>query len=152
MGREDVVGLDSSIIASSRVWEASGHVAGFSDPMVDCKSSKQRFRADQVFWGKLVTENGADAAYVAVVESDNMVDEATKKAVRTAKKAGIEGPFKELILKDLTEASDEEYMNIPSPVTDEVGQLTPPRDFNLMFQTFVGAVSDATSVAYLRPE
>ena len=55
--RPDVVGLDSSIIASSSVWEASGHVAGFSDPMVDCKETKQRFRADQVFWGKLETEN-----------------------------------------------------------------------------------------------
>ncbi len=150
--REDVVGLDSSIIASSSVWEASGHVAGFSDPMVDCKSSKQRFRADQVFWGKLETESGVDGGYVTVMESDNMLKEATKKATRAAKKAGIEGPFKELILKDLTEANDNEYSSIPSPVTDEAGQLTPPRDFNLMFQTSVGAMSDATSVAYLRPE
>lgn len=52
-GREDVVGLDSSIIASPKVWEASGHVAGFVDPMVDCKVSKLRYRADQLFYAKV---------------------------------------------------------------------------------------------------
>ncbi len=46
--REDMVGLDSSILMHPRVWEASGHVAGFTDPLVDCKSCKQRFRADQL--------------------------------------------------------------------------------------------------------
>ena len=46
--RDDVVGLDASILMHPRVWEASGHVAGFSDPMVDCKSCKQRFRADHL--------------------------------------------------------------------------------------------------------
>jgi len=46
--RDDVVGLDASIIMHPRVWEASGHVAGFADPMVDCKTCKGRFRADQL--------------------------------------------------------------------------------------------------------
>jgi glycyl-tRNA synthetase len=46
--REDVVGLDSAILQSPRVWEASGHVEGFTDPLVDCKSCKQRFRADAI--------------------------------------------------------------------------------------------------------
>lgn len=45
--REDVVGLDASIIMSPKVWQASGHVGGFSDPLVDCKSCKTRFRADK---------------------------------------------------------------------------------------------------------
>ena len=44
--REDVVGLDASILMSPKVWEASGHVGGFNDPMVDCKTCKGRFRAD----------------------------------------------------------------------------------------------------------
>jgi len=44
--REDVVGLDASIIMHPRVWEASGHLAGFSDPLVDCRNCKERFRAD----------------------------------------------------------------------------------------------------------
>jgi len=45
--REDIVGLDASIIMHPRVWEASGHVGGFSDPMVDCRSCKKRYKADQ---------------------------------------------------------------------------------------------------------
>ena len=43
-----MVGVDCSIIMNPKVWEASGHVAGFSDPMVDCKTSKLRYRADQL--------------------------------------------------------------------------------------------------------
>lgn len=125
--KEDVVGLDSSIIGSPQVWSASGHVAGFSDPMVDCKASKLRYRADQVFWGRLETEAGAEACYVSTMEADDMVDQATKAAVKKAKKAGISGPFKPLILKDLTEAPESIYANIPSPATGEPGQLTPPR-------------------------
>ena len=46
--RDDIVGLDASIVMNPRVWEASGHVAGFSDPMVDCRSCKHRFRADDL--------------------------------------------------------------------------------------------------------
>jgi len=46
--RADVVGLDSAIIQNPRVWETSGHVGGFNDPMVDCKTCKARFRADKL--------------------------------------------------------------------------------------------------------
>ena len=48
--RDDIVGIETSIIMHPKVWEASGHVAGFTDPLVDCKVSKQRYRADQLFW------------------------------------------------------------------------------------------------------
>ena len=48
--REDIVGLDSAILMAPQVWDASGHTsAGFADPLVDCRSCRQRFRADQ-FW------------------------------------------------------------------------------------------------------
>jgi glycyl-tRNA synthetase len=46
--REDVEGLDASILMHPRVWEASGHVAGFTDPLVECKKCKRRFREDQI--------------------------------------------------------------------------------------------------------
>jgi glycyl-tRNA synthetase len=46
--RDDVEGLDAAIIMNPRVWEASGHVGGFSDPMVDCRNCKHRFRADDL--------------------------------------------------------------------------------------------------------
>jgi len=47
--RDDVVGLDAAIVMNPRVWEASGHIAGFSDPMVDCRNCKLRFRADVAY-------------------------------------------------------------------------------------------------------
>ena len=46
--RDDVEGIDSAIITHPRTWEASGHIANFSDPMVDCRACKKRFRADQL--------------------------------------------------------------------------------------------------------
>jgi glycyl-tRNA synthetase len=95
-----VVGVDCSIIMNPKVWEASGHVGGFADPMVDCKAEgcKGRFRADQI--------------------------------------AGVVCPLK------------------PSkaPGQFEKCQLTEARNFNLMFETNCGALKDATSLAYLRPE
>ncbi len=151
--REDVVGLDSSIISSPAIWKASGHVEGFSDPMVDCKKSSTRYRADQVFWAALHSEStDSIACYVSVVESDTMLSDATALALKKAKTLGIKGPFKPLELRDLTEAPRDVYDRIPSPATGEAGDLTFPRDFNLMFQTNVGAVQDQASVAYLRPE
>eukprot|EP01032_Pedospumella_encystans_P012289 gene12289-14227_t len=151
--REDVVGLDSSIIASPAIWKASGHIAGFSDPMVDCKKTKLRYRADQVFWAPLLSAtDNSTVCYVSVVESDDMLAEATKLATKKAKTLGVKGPFKPLELKDLTEAPTDIYHLIPSPASGEAGDLTLPRDFNLMFQTSVGAVADASAVAYLRPE
>jgi glycyl-tRNA synthetase len=50
--RDDVVGIDAAVIMHPRVWEVSGHIAGFTDPLVDCKSCKQRFRADHVTGGR----------------------------------------------------------------------------------------------------
>jgi glycyl-tRNA synthetase len=47
-GRRDIVGLDASILMHPRVWDASGHLSGFTDPLVDCKDCKERFRADDL--------------------------------------------------------------------------------------------------------
>ena len=54
--RDDMVGLDSGIIMNPKVWQASGHVDGFTDPMVDCKESKMRYRADQLFAAEVRVE------------------------------------------------------------------------------------------------
>jgi glycyl-tRNA synthetase len=69
--REDVVGIDASIIMSPKVWEASGHVSGFSDPLVDCRTCKARFRADKapaVEKGSEVTYRAAGKTIKAVAE------------------------------------------------------------------------------------
>jgi glycyl-tRNA synthetase len=149
--RDDVVGLDASIISSPKVWQASGHVDGFSDPMVDCKTSKLRYRADQLFWARADVD-GELLGYVSVLESDDMAELAQKAAEKLKKKAKRQGTLAVSALKDFTEATAEEQPLIPSPATGEPGSLTPPREFNLMFQTSVGAMSDASSAAYLRPE
>jgi glycyl-tRNA synthetase len=96
--RDDIVALDSAIILNPRVWEASGHVSGFTDPLVDCRTCKLRFRADKL--------------------------EDARCGRKPSKHPG------EHTECDLTEA----------------------RQFNLMFQTHVGALEGEGSLAYLRPE
>jgi glycyl-tRNA synthetase len=153
--RCDMVGLDSAIVGSPQVWTASGHVQGFSDPMVDCRATNLRFRADQVFWAALHLESdGSEVCIVSAVESENTLQDLTAAAIKKAKSLNIKGPFKlPLEPKDLTECPDEQlYARIPSPANGEPGHLTLPRNFNLMFETQVGSVKDASSVAYLRPE
>ena len=64
-----MVGIDTSIIANPAIWKSSGHVDGFSDPMVDCKETKLRYRADQLFWsGVKVEGSGEVVCYVCVQE------------------------------------------------------------------------------------
>jgi len=87
--RDDMVGLDASILMNPKTWEASGHTENFNDILVDCKKCKKRFRQDHI--GDTCPECGS---------------------------------------KDFTEG----------------------RPFNLMFKTYLGAVEDESSVAYLRPE
>jgi glycyl-tRNA synthetase len=96
--RDDIVALDSSIILHPRVWEASGHVAGFADPLVDCRFCKKRFRADHL--------------------------DQEQCGQKPSRRPG--------------EASD--------------CDLTEPRQFNLMFETRVGAVEESGQHVYLRPE
>jgi len=97
--RDDIEGLDAGILMAAKVWEASGHVAGFTDPLVDCKQCKQRFRGD---------------------------DPRIK---------GTPG-----------------QPDAQCPVCGTRGSLTAPRQFNLMFKTFMGPVEEDAAVIYLRPE
>ncbi len=96
--RDDVEGLDASILMNPRVWEASGHVSGFVDPLVDCKTCKGRFRADKL--------------------------EDSRCLLKPSKHPG-----------EFSECN-----------------LTEPRQFNLMFRTFMGPVEESASTVYLRPE
>ncbi|MDR3317439.1 MAG: glycine--tRNA ligase [Puniceicoccales bacterium] len=149
--RSDIVGLDCSIIMHSNVWRASGHVDGFSDPMVDCKISKMRYRADQLYFAKIIVA-GEVIGYVSVLEDGKMQAVAENQANELKRKLARKGELEAIVLKPYTEATPEEYALIPSPATGKPGSLTAPRAFNLMFQTHLGAVVDDTSVTYLRPE
>lgn len=154
--REDVEGLDSSIIHNPTTWKSSGHLDGFSDPMVDCKETKLRYRADQLFASPIVLKDDTaeTIGWVCVQEGndEDMVKDAKKMAKQVMKNTPHQGKDVEAFqFRDLTEVSEEEMSMIPSPATGKP-TLTMPRDFNLMFQTNVGAMSDGSSVAYLRPE
>jgi glycyl-tRNA synthetase len=178
--RDDIVGLESSIIMHPKVWEASGHVAGFTDPLVDCKASKQRYRADQLFFAAVVVDGDNDdqligsliskglltqsvsAAYreknmpiygfVSALESERTGAELQEKAEQLKRKREIRGTLRPVKVHEFTEATPEQIPLIPSPATGEPGSLTPPRAFNMMFETHVGPMRDSSAVAYLRPE
>ncbi|KKW34416.1 MAG: Glycine-tRNA ligase [Parcubacteria group bacterium GW2011_GWA2_53_21] len=90
--RGDMVGIDAAVIMNPKVWEASGHVDGFTDPLVECKKCHERFRADQIDVAKSCTRCGAKDGF------------------------------------------------------------TDPKNFNLLFKTFIGSTEDSASVAYLRGE
>ena len=99
--RDDIVALDSAIIQNPKVWEASGHLAGFTDPLVQCLGEcKKRWREDDLREEQLGAED-ADGHIVC---------------------------------------------------PECGGELSEPRQFNLMFETYVGPVQDESHKAYLRPE
>tara|TARA_B110000196_G_scaffold224625_1_gene193537 strand:- start:1054 stop:2376 length:1323 start_codon:yes stop_codon:yes gene_type:complete len=97
---ENIVGLDSGILMHPTIWEASGHVGAFNDPLVDCKQCKSRYRADEF--------------------SDD---------------------FQSL-----------NWTEIKCPKCGTTGDLTNPRQFNLMFKTHAGPVEETGTEAFLRPE
>jgi glycyl-tRNA synthetase len=106
--RDDIVALDSAIIQHPRTWEASGHLAGFTDPLVDCRACKLRFRADHL----------------------------EEVRAGTAQHDGVR------------------CGRAPSKLPGEHADcdLTPAREFNLMFETTVGPVAESGSTVFLRPE
>jgi glycyl-tRNA synthetase len=149
--RDDVVGIETSIIMHPKVWEASGHVGGFTDPMVDCKVSKERYRADQIYFSSVIVD-GNIVGYVSALESEQIKEELQEKAETFKRKKAIQGKLEPVQPRDFTVAKPEEIPLVPSPATGEPGSLTPPRAFNMMFETYVGALRDGSAVAYLRPE
>jgi len=149
--RDDMVGLDSTIIQHPRTWEASGHVATFNDPMVDDKESKLRFRADHLMWSRVVV-GGETIGYVSLLKGEDYEAIAADMADKMKRKLQKQGELEPLQLKPFTAATAEEIPLIPSPATGKAGSLTAPRQFNLMFKTQIGAMEDSSSVAYLRPE
>ncbi len=149
--RDDIVGLDSAIIMNPKVWQASGHVASFTDPMVDCRACKARFRADKVFTVRLFSESG-EHLYSEGVEADDpeqAVPAAIAKAPSKVRRR-LTGARTNRVYAPGHEPAGEDKSICPN--CGALDQLTSGRKFNLMFKTFVGAMEDSSSVAYLRPE
>lgn len=150
----DVVGVDCSIVMNPKVWIASGHVGGFSDPMVDCRESKSRYRADHLHCSEiLVTQQGKQQSlgFLAVLEGDDAEAIWTKKAEKLLKKKGG-GELHPPAFVPYMGMSNVMQALVIGPDVEQPGTLTEPRQFNLMFKTFVGALEDPSAIAYLRPE
>ena len=161
--REDIVGLDGSILTHQSVLTASGHVGGFSDPMCDCLLSKARLRAD-----KIEPQSGTAYHYTGAKESEWSVTrdfavllregENKNRARKTARQFYAQfHPNKSLSPKalELVGESTTEEKNTTRYNPENGSLLTEAREFNLMFKTQVGASSseeDPNAVAYLRPE
>jgi glycyl-tRNA synthetase len=147
----DIVGLDSSIIQNPKTWIASGHVGGFSDPMTDCRACKSRFRADHL--KSIEIRFAADQFQTLIFgmgESDEITAANKKWIARQEKQHGPE--FTLGAAKSFNAMSEAERAKVVCPNCAEVGTMTEPRAFNLMFQTYVGALQSEDSKAYLRPE
>ncbi|MGE3799285.1 MAG: glycine--tRNA ligase, partial [Thermomicrobiales bacterium] len=111
--RRDIVGLDAGILMHPRIWEASGHVVNFNDPLVDCRTCKSRFRADHLIEDRF----------------------------------GIQASGK-------TPDEMSEILREHNPPCPQCGNrtLTDARQFNMMFDTTIGPVSESGTHVYLRPE
>lgn len=138
--RDDVEGLDAAILMHPRVWTASGHVDNFSDPMIDCKQCKSRYRLDTL--AEQLSEKAkkkALRAYNETTENKIEIDE-----------ENLTEQFEGLLENE--ELSIEILKLTGCPNCGTTGQFTEPRSFNLMFKTFVGPVESSENTVYLRPE
>jgi glycyl-tRNA synthetase len=140
----EIVGLDSSIIQNPKAWVASGHVGGFSDPMVDCKETKLRYRADHLF---VLYPIDGQGLFLAFVEGENQ-----EQVEKRIKKYGQGKKFINYKRDSLTSFSVADYNKILGPDATAPSTLTEPKQFNLMFHTTVGATAGDDNKAYLRPE
>jgi len=148
--RDDIVGLETSIIMNPRVWEASGHLEGFTDPMVDCRECKARFRADKVWALTVQYESGSEVIGVEADDEAEAKDAAAQRLAKIAKKRGS-AEIVQVLRADATSDQPDQSQGFVCPACG-ARALTPARRFNLMFKTFVGAVEDDSAVAYMRPE
>ena len=146
--RDNIEGLDTSILMHPKVWEASGHVENFTDPMIDCKQCKARFRLDVL--GDSINEKKKDKA-LAELKNDFKDDASVLSKIENAiKNPGDEDPFNLLLENEQVGKTLLSKLNCPQ--CGNANTFTDARKFNLMFKTFVGPVEDSGSVVYLRPE
>ncbi len=173
--REDVVGLDASIILHRAVWKASGHEDTFSDPMSTCKSCKKLIRSDQ--WWTMMSEQSWVQSLAALVtpgsgafDGADLLKWAKGKGKQLAPNlALVRNPevtlswlaqdiekrkrpadAKEFYLYLATEQLSTTGFVTPCPHCG--GELTTPRPFNLMLKTHTGPIESDENLAYLRPE
>ncbi len=154
--RDDIVGMDGSILMNRAVWKASGHEETFSDPMVECPITKKRYRADTIepqtgmvfeFTGAGNDDGKRSSEAIAILVPLGKPRESAEKVARQFyEQRGISAPN----LVGGLEGRRVENSTLFAPETG--ASLGAPRPFNLMFKTYVGATESESSVTYLRPE
>jgi glycyl-tRNA synthetase len=172
--RDDIEGLDAAILMHPKVWEASGHLQSFTDPMVDCRSCKTRYRLDILpqelgtkqrktlldWWA---TEKAADMLPAALELVAGATGTAIEGTASEDQVAWLRDRVKGMTDEQLTAVAGALFESevattlLESPVLScpncgNKGTFTQPRQFNLMFKTFIGPVEDSSAAVYLRPE
>ncbi|MBM3953036.1 MAG: glycine--tRNA ligase [Planctomycetes bacterium] len=152
----EMTGLDCTIIMHPQVWKCSGHFDLFHDWMIDCRESKRRYRYDHL-QGRFAAHRGRRM----FVTTDQSGDEALPATVARAQKLfGLRAKQVDEIewsgaLQPLPAAlaAGVDAADVLGPDASAPGTLTAPREFNLMFETRIGALAgDADDRAFLRPE
>jgi glycyl-tRNA synthetase len=136
--RPDMVLLDAAILMNPQVWVASGHVGGFSDPLIDDKNTKERFRADKLMEALFMEREGK-----GISRDDQLKDYSAKYGVNN------------LVPESWTPEQQHAFMigeKVENPNTKKPGDWTEIRKFNLMFKTSQGVTEDSSAMVYLRPE
>jgi len=158
---ENIVGIDSAIFMHPTIWKASGHVDAFNDPLIDNRDSKKRYRADVLIEDQMANydekiQKEVDKARKRFKDAFNEQQfretsprvaelQAKRDALHTRFAAAMQGPDLEELRQIII---DEEIVD---PISG-TKNWTDVRQFNLMFSTEMGSVSDATNKIYLRPE
>lgn len=163
MERDDMVGMDGSIIMNRAVWKATGHEETFSDPMVDCLLTKTRLRADQippksgtVYWydGAALPDAGwkSERVFGILMGHNEGVDRARKLARQFYSQGTVDVVAKNASSMELLGERTEEVTDSIRFNPENGALLTEPRDFNLMLKSHTGPVESEDNLVYLRPE
>jgi glycyl-tRNA synthetase len=158
---ENIVGIDSAIFMHPRIWEASGHVGAFNDPLIDNKDSKKRYRADVLIEEHIAKleekiEKEVEKAAKRFGDSFNREQFVTTNGRALEIQAEID-KVRAAMVKALTDNDLEALRQviidaeIVCPISG-TRNWTEVRQFNLMFDTKMGSVSDEANIIYLRPE
>ncbi|MBC8047490.1 MAG: glycine--tRNA ligase [Fimbriimonadaceae bacterium] len=157
---ENIVGLDTAILMHPTTWKASGHVDAFNDPLIDNKDSKKRYRADNLIEDYLTKQE--DKINKEIEKAKKRFADFDEEMFRTTNARVLEIAEKKNVVysryvKALNDNNLEELKQIiiDCEIADpEAGSRnwTDVRQFNLMFSTKLGAVSDEADTIYLRPE
>ncbi|MCQ2169870.1 MAG: glycine--tRNA ligase, partial [Bacteroidales bacterium] len=158
---ENIVGIDSCIFMHPRIWEASGHVGAFNDPLIDNKDSKKRYRADVLiedFLGKIEEKMNKEVEKGRRKFGDAFNEEqfrATNPNVLREKKKWDEVHDRYVAAESANDLNEYRQIiidnNIVCPISGTCN-WTEVRQFNLMFSTSMGSTSEGANTIYLRPE